>query len=71
MRLQLTKLADPNVFPTLKHGYARGYETRDFVDNIRNYMDILDRLAPRDSPLVPRVMPEVAQASSRSVSEAR
>jgi membrane-bound lytic murein transglycosylase F len=71
VRQVLTKLADPAVFPTLKHGYARGYETRDFVDNIRNYMDILDRLAPRDAPLVPRVVPDVAQASSSSVSAAR
>ncbi len=65
VRQVITKLADPAVYPTLKHGFARGYETLQFVDNIRNYMDMLDRLAPRDAPLVPRVH-EAAQSSSRS-----
>lgn len=65
VRLQIAKLADPNVYPTLKHGYARGYETLQFVDNIRNYMDMLDRLAPRSSPLPPR-MQEVSRSASKS-----
>ena len=52
-------------FIIVRHGFARGYETLQFVDNIRNYLDMLDRLAPRDAPLVPRVH-ETAQSSSKS-----
>lgn len=67
VRQQIAKLADPNVYPSLKHGFARGPETLQFVDNIRNYMDMLNRLAPRDAPLAPRTV-EVAppQSSSKS-----
>jgi membrane-bound lytic murein transglycosylase F len=51
----MAKLADPAVFHSLKHGFARGYEALQFVDNVRNYYDILDRLQPREAPLAPRV----------------
>ena len=70
VRLVITKLADPAVYPSLKHGFARGYETLQFVDNIRNYMDMLDRLAPRNAPLVPRVH-EAAQGSSKASTASR
>jgi membrane-bound lytic murein transglycosylase F len=70
VRQQIAKLADPAIYPTLKHGYARGYETLQFVDNIRNYMDMLDRLAPREKPLVPRVV-DAAQSSSKSATSPR
>jgi membrane-bound lytic murein transglycosylase F len=53
VRQVLPKLADPDTFTTLQHGYARGFEAVQFVDNVRNYYDILDRVVPR-----------VAQASS-------
>jgi membrane-bound lytic murein transglycosylase F len=43
----LPKLADPDTFTSLQHGYARGFEAVQFVDNVRNYYDILDRMAPR------------------------
>src|SRR5436190_12326844 len=68
VRQQIPRLADPAIYGTLKHGYARGYETLQFVDNIRNYMDMLDRMAPRDAPLVPmpRLQEAAAQSSSKS-----
>jgi membrane-bound lytic murein transglycosylase F len=47
VRQVLPRLAEPDTFPTLQHGYARGFEAVQFVDNVRNYYDILDRLAPR------------------------
>jgi membrane-bound lytic murein transglycosylase F len=53
VRQVLPKLADPDTFTSLQHGYARGFEAVQFVDNVRNYYDILDRVVPR-----------VAQASS-------
>ncbi|HSN20412.1 MAG TPA: membrane-bound lytic murein transglycosylase MltF [Usitatibacter sp.] len=53
VRQVLPRLAEPDAFQSLQHGYARGFEAVQFVDNVRNYYDILDRLAPR-----------VAQASS-------
>ena len=60
VRQVLPKLADPATFPSLQHGYARGFEAVQFVDNVRNYYDILDRLAPR-----------VAQVSSNRGESAR
>ena len=66
VRQQIAKLADPNVFPSLRHGFARGPETLQFVDNIRNYMDMLDRLAPREAPLAPRPSEVAPQSSSKS-----
>ncbi|APV50681.1 lytic transglycosylase F [Betaproteobacteria bacterium GR16-43] len=72
VRFVLKKLADPKIYPTLKHGYARGYETLDFVDNIRNYRDIIDRLSPRDTPLIPRpAVLEPVQSVSKSAPASR
>ena len=34
------RLADPGTYPTLKHGYARGGEAMQLVDNIRNYFRV-------------------------------
>jgi membrane-bound lytic murein transglycosylase F len=47
VRQVLPRLADPDAFQSLQHGYARGFEAVQFVDNVRNYYDILDRMAPR------------------------
>ncbi|HXZ48327.1 MAG TPA: membrane-bound lytic murein transglycosylase MltF [Usitatibacter sp.] len=64
VRQVLPKLADPATFQTLQHGYARGFEAQRFVDSVRNYYAILERMAPRESP-VARAMPETPlQASS-------
>ena len=48
VRQVIGKLTDPEAFQTLKHGFARGYEALQFVDNVRNYYDILARAEPRE-----------------------
>ena len=67
VRQVLGKLSEPESFQTLKHGYARGNEALQLVDNIRNYFDILARLEPRDAPALPEVF-ESQAASKGSVS---
>jgi membrane-bound lytic murein transglycosylase F len=53
VRQVISKLAEPDSFQSLKHGYARGGEAMQLVDNIRNYYDILTRVEPRDAPMMP------------------
>jgi len=63
VRQVIPRLADPESFAKVKHGYARGGEAMQLVDNIRNYYDILTRMQPRDTPALP---PQVeAQVSTR------
>jgi peptidoglycan lytic transglycosylase F len=64
VRQVIAKLAEPESFQSLKHGYARGGEALQLVDNIRNYYDILARMEPRDTPMLPAVF-ETTQASSK------
>ena len=70
MRQVLGKLAEPESFQTLKHGYARGFEALQLVDNIRNYYDILARMEPREAPVLPAVF-EANQSSSKGSATAR
>ncbi len=44
VRKAYSKLHQPEIYETLKHGYARGEEAVQFVENIRNYTDILTKL---------------------------
>ena len=44
VRKTYPKLTEPEHFEKLKHGFARGEEAVQFVENIRNYVDILNRL---------------------------
>jgi membrane-bound lytic murein transglycosylase F len=44
VRKAYPKLREPEFFETLKHGYCRGDEAVQFVENVRNYTDILHRL---------------------------
>ncbi len=67
VRKSYPKLREPEYFETLKYGYCRGDEAVQFVENIRNYTDILYRLEKpfnsdlsKDSPL-----DEAAQAHER------
>ena len=53
VRQVIPKLADPETFAALKHGYARGGEAMQLVDNIRNYYDILTRMEPRATAMLP------------------
>jgi membrane-bound lytic murein transglycosylase F len=62
VRQVIAKLSEPESFQSLKHGYARGGEAMQLVDNIRNYYDVLSRLEPRDGP----VMPVIAEAQASS-----
>jgi membrane-bound lytic murein transglycosylase F len=55
VRQVLGKLAEPETFNALKHGYARGFEALQLVDNVRNYYDILVQVEARDAPLLPAV----------------
>ena len=65
VRQVIAKLAEPESFQSLKHGYARGGEAMQLVDNIRNYYDILTRMEPRDGPVMPATAEPPPQASSK------
>jgi membrane-bound lytic murein transglycosylase F len=41
VRKRLPLLAQSKYHSTLKHGYARGHEPVTYVDNIRNYYELL------------------------------
>lgn len=69
VRQVLPRLSEPDSFLTLKHGYARGFEAMQHVDNVRNYYDILARAHPRDMPLAPRV--ESLQVSTKGSTPGR
>jgi len=64
VRQVLPKLSEPESFLTLKHGYARGFEAMQLVDNVRNYYDILTHMEPRASPLLPHP-PNADQLSTK------
>jgi membrane-bound lytic murein transglycosylase F len=70
VRQVLGKLSDPESFQALKHGYARGFEALQLVDNIRNYYDILARMEPREAPALPAVF-EAIQSSSKGSATSR
>jgi membrane-bound lytic murein transglycosylase F len=57
VKLALPGLADPQTWQSLKHGFARGHEAMQFVDNVRNFRDMLVRVEPREDPLPPRPVP--------------
>lgn len=44
VRKAYAKLKDPEIHAALKYGFARGDEAVQFVENIRNYTDIINRL---------------------------
>jgi membrane-bound lytic murein transglycosylase F len=69
VRQVISKLAEPESYQALKHGYARGGEAMQLVDNIRNYYDILTRMEPRDTPVVAPAAE--AQASSKGSAPSR
>jgi membrane-bound lytic murein transglycosylase F len=46
VRTELPLLTTESTFLNTKYGYARGYETVRFVDNVRAYLDILEWVAP-------------------------
>ena len=70
VRQVIGKLADAATYPSLKHGYARGPEALQLVDNVRNYYDILSRMEPRDGPGLP-LAGTADQASPKGSATAR
>jgi membrane-bound lytic murein transglycosylase F len=71
VRQVLPRLADPETYHTLKHGYARGSEAMQLVDNVRNYYDILARMEQRPGPLPapgPPIEPAPAPEKGRQLS---
>ncbi len=53
VRKAYPKLRDPETHESLKHGFARGDEAVQFVENVRNYADILLRLErPMENDMV-------------------
>ena len=70
VRQVMGKLADPDAFQTLKHGYARGHEAVRLVDNVRNYYEILQRMEPRHAPAMPATPGGAAPQSSLNASPA-
>jgi len=45
----LPLLTKKKYYKDLKHGYARGYEPVDYVRNIRNYQDMLEKIMKENS----------------------
>jgi membrane-bound lytic murein transglycosylase F len=63
VRKAYPKLTEPAIFETLKHGYCRGNEAVQFVENIRNYTDMLTRLEkPLDDKRETSFLDEAAEA---------
>ena len=62
VRQVLPRLSEPDWFANLKHGYARGFEAQQLVDNVRNYYDILLRREPRE-PVLPTAAAPPAEAA--------
>jgi membrane-bound lytic murein transglycosylase F len=67
VKIALAGLADPATYQQLKHGFARGHEAMKFVDSVRNYRDILERVEPRDGPLARRPVPADQGSTKASV----
>ena len=69
VRLVIPRLAEPDTYPSLAHGYARGGEAMQLVDNVRNYYDIISRMEPRETAVVPLL--DTPQASSKGSAPSR
>jgi membrane-bound lytic murein transglycosylase F len=52
VKLALPSISSPRFYKKLKHGYGRGEEAVQFVENIRNYYDILLRLEKPYEPML-------------------
>ncbi len=72
VRGSLKKLARQSWYSKTKHGYARGWEPVQYVENIRNYYDILIWLTRQeDAPIEQRepITPTVARVDTHIRSE--
>jgi membrane-bound lytic murein transglycosylase F len=52
VKQHLNLLSQEKWYKDLKYGYARGFEARQFVENIRSYYDILVWMETREHPLL-------------------
>ena len=52
VKKHLNLLTQEKWYKDLKYGYARGFEARQFVENIRSYYDILVWMETREHPLL-------------------
>jgi len=52
VKKHLNLLSQERWYKDLKYGYARGFEARQFVENIRSYYDILVWMETREHPLL-------------------
>lgn len=83
VRKAYLKLKEPEHYEQLKHGFARGDEAVQFVENVRNYTDIITRLEKPldmdirfdlqldDTPLSPSVPKKAATQTPSNVSTAK
>ena len=71
VRQVLPRLAQPADFQKLQHGYARGFEAVQFVDNVRNYYAILERMQPREAPVAAAAADAPPQVSSKDAAAGR
>jgi len=58
VKKQLPNLSKPEIFKTLKYGYARGQDPVNYVDNIRNYYDLLQWDDANKSPTDEYIFPK-------------
>lgn len=66
VRKAYPKLREPEIYDTLKHGYCRGDEAVQFVENVRNYTDILVRLEkPLEMPPSDQALDAAAELLER------
>jgi membrane-bound lytic murein transglycosylase F len=63
VRKAYPKLREPEHYESLKHGFARGDEAVQFVENIRNYADIIVRL---EKPIESDPAPEQTLTGDRA-----
>lgn len=70
VRQSIRLLADPEHSARTRHGYARGGETLYFVNNVRNYYNVLKWLMPEEGDdagwMRPRAAPPAIQADRGS-----
>jgi membrane-bound lytic murein transglycosylase F len=69
VRPSIRLLANPDYAERTRHGFARGGETLHFVNNVRNYYNVLKWLTPEDGDdagwMRPRTSPPAIQADLR------
>lgn len=68
VRKAYLKLRDPEFNESLKHGFARGDEAVQFVENIRNYTDMITRL---EKPLEMDIMHDLLLTDAEPVQPQR